>query len=111
MELNPGDVWWAVPDPAVGREQDGRRPVVIVAGPEYLDLVDTLAIAVPLTSTDRGWPNHVALTGHHGLGTASYAMTEQPRTISRRRLIGRSGTVDDDCLREVRRWIHDFLGA
>ncbi|MCT1653993.1 type II toxin-antitoxin system PemK/MazF family toxin [Brachybacterium muris] len=111
VELNPGEVWWAAPDASVGREQAGRRPVVIVAGPEYLELVDTLALSVPVTSTNRNWPNHVPLAGPHGLPRAGFAMTEQPRAISRSRLERRAGTVDEACLIEIRRWIHDFLGS
>lgn len=38
-ELMPGDVVWARLDPTLGREQGGRRPVVVVASALYLDTV------------------------------------------------------------------------
>jgi mRNA interferase MazF len=40
---------------------------------------------------------------------ATYAMTEQPRTISRRRITGSAGAVDEATLATIRRWLDDFL--
>src|SRR5690606_38717482 len=62
-DLAPGDIVWVAPDAAVGREQAGRRPALVVAGADYLQLIDSLAIVAPLTSVDRDWPNHVPVTG------------------------------------------------
>jgi mRNA interferase MazF len=107
-DLRPGDVWWAWLDPTRGREQSGRRPVVVVSSEGYLDVVTTLAIVVPVSRVDRGWPNHVRLRGVADLGT-SFAMTEQPRTISRERLADRIGRVDDTTLAEIGTWLGDFL--
>jgi mRNA interferase MazF len=58
-DLAPGDIVWVAPDAAVGREQAGHRPAMVMAGTDYLQLIDSLAIVVPLTSVDRGWPNHI----------------------------------------------------
>lgn len=106
---DPGDVLWVSLSPTTGREQSGRRPVLVVSGVEYGLLVDSLVIVVPVTSVDRKWPNHVPLTGPHGLDRPSFAMSEQPRTVSRQRLHARSGTVDDACLDTIRRFLGDFL--
>ena len=101
-----GDICWAWLDPVSGREQGGRRPVVVVSGRGYLDVVDELAMVVPVTRVDRGWENHVAVEA----GVVSgFAMTEQVRTLSRQRLQGIVGDVEDDVLREIRRWLADFL--
>lgn len=107
-DLAPGDLVWIAPDPAVGREQAGRRPALIVASDDYLATVDSLAIVVPITSVDRGWPNHVPITGA-ALPGVSWAMTEQVRTISRERIVDSAGKVDEHTLAEVRQWISDFL--
>jgi mRNA interferase MazF len=101
-------VVWIAPGVAVGREQSGRRPALVVAGPDYLTVVDSLVIVVPLTTVDRGWPNHVAVAGAD-LRQASWAMTEQVRTISRDRVVDRAGRVAPETLDVVRRWIRDFL--
>lgn len=107
-QLGPGAVVWSYLEPVRGREQGGRRPVVIVSTQAYLDVVDTLAIVVPLTRTDRGWPNHPALTGIEGLDPC-FAMTEQPRTLSRERLGPGIGVVSPECLQEMRLWLSEFI--
>ena len=109
MNLFTGDVVWAELGPARGREQTGRRPLVIVASNDYLDTVDILAIAIPVTSTDRGWPNHVALAGATGLAKPSFAMTEQVITVSRERLTAVAGRVDDTTLATITTYLRDFL--
>src|SRR5271156_3406260 len=106
--LGPGDVVWAQPDIAIGREQAGRRPALVVAGAGYLETVDTRVVVVPITSVDRGWPNHVEVVGAE-LGQPSWAMSEQIRTISRERVVGRAGRADDPTLAAVRGWLADFL--
>ncbi len=91
-----------------GREQSGRRPVLVVASADYLRAVTTLVIVVPITTVDRHWPNHVGL-GDCGLPRQSWAMTEQPRTLSRDRLIDQIGLVGRTTLTEVRTWLRDFF--
>lgn len=110
QSLDPGTVVWVNLDPTVGRERAGSRPAVVVASSGYLRAVDELAIVVPATTRKRGWPQHVELTGPAlNLAQPTYAMTEQPRTISRRRVTGSAGRVGDPCLAAIRRWLDDFL--
>lgn len=106
--LGPGDVIWVAPEIAVGREQAGWRPALVVAGAGYLETVDTLALVVPITTVDRGWPNHVEVIGAD-LGQRSWAMSEQLRTISRGRIVSRAGHADQATLAAVRVWLADFL--
>ena len=109
-ELRRGEVVWAELDPVRGRERSGRRPVLVVASDLYLEQAQTLAIVVPATTTDRGWPNHVMLRGPHlGLPKPTFAMTEQPRTVTRDRFAGTLGVVDNETMREVDTWLRDFL--
>ena len=105
-ELAPGAIHWAELNPRVGREQGGRRPALVVASRGFLEVVDALAIVVPVTSVDRGGPNHVALAG---LGRPSFAMTEQVCAVGRSRLHGALGVASPQELAEVRRWLADFL--
>ncbi len=106
--LAPGDVVWVQPEIVVGREQAGRRPALVVAGTGYLQTVDTLALVVPITTVDRGWPNHIEVFGTE-LDQRSWAMSEQIRTISRERVMGRAGRANDATLAAVRSWLADFL--
>lgn len=109
LELAPGVIAWASLEPVRGREQGGHRPVLIVASAGYLDAVPTLVIALPITTTDLGWPNHIRVDGPNDLDRASWIMTEQPRTLSRDRLTGTAGIVSTECLASVRAWLGDFL--
>lgn len=109
-EPRRGDLAWTDFSPTRGREQAGQRPAVIVASNEYLDSVRDLVIALPVTTVDRGWPHHVRLRGATvDLIKPSWALTEQPRTISRDRLTRSAGQVDADCLAEIDQWLRDFL--
>ncbi|NHN54631.1 type II toxin-antitoxin system PemK/MazF family toxin [Calidifontibacter sp. DB0510] len=109
-ELRRGSVIWVELDPVRGREQTGRRPALVVASDLYLAQADTLAIVIPGTTTDRGWPNHVPLRGPDlTLSVPTFAMTEQPRTVARDRIVGTAGQVDVATMRDVDLWLRDFL--
>jgi mRNA interferase MazF len=110
-DLRRGAVVWAAPDPAVGREQTGRRPAVVISSDAYLRVVTELVVVLPVTSVDRGWPNHVPLGGPDvGLDVASFAMTEQPRSIDRARINALVGAVDHVTLAAIDRYLREFLG-
>ncbi|MDN5569703.1 MAG: type II toxin-antitoxin system PemK/MazF family toxin [Propionibacteriaceae bacterium] len=109
-ELRRGHVVWAEFEPPRGREQAGRRPALVIASDAYLARADTLAIIVPVTTADRGWPNHVLLKGQElGLRRSSFAITEQPRTLTRDRIVGVMGVADDETMHDVDLWLRDFL--
>ena len=110
IDLSPGNVVWVQFDPTVGREQRGTRPAVVVASRGYLAAVPQLVIVVPATTRDRDWAHHVRLTGPRlRLPKPTWAMTEQPRTISHTRITGRAGSVEPACMRQIGRWLDDFL--
>ena len=111
MSLTPGQVVWCWLDPAEGQEQGGRRPCVVVSSNDYSDAISHLVIVVPCTSRDRGWGNHVLLTGPTGLTRPTFAMTEQPRTVSVARIAAISGHVDDHCLARLCRWVSTWIHA
>jgi mRNA interferase MazF len=74
-----------------------------------VDIVERLVTVVACTSRDRGWPNHVLLTGATGLPRATYAMTEQVRTIDRSRIVDTAGEIDPACLAGIASWLDDWL--
>jgi mRNA interferase MazF len=90
-----GEVWLADYGEPVGREQGYPRPALILHGSRFDMDRAGLAIAVPLTSRDRGYPTHVEVApGPSGLRQTSWAMGEQLRAISTSRLQRRLGEVD-----------------
>lgn len=108
MDVTAGEVWWAELSPTRGREQTGRRPVLVVASGRYHDLVDSMTIVVPITSTDRSWPNHVAVSAGCVSG---FAMAEQVRTISGSRLLSHEGDAAAECLAAVMWWLTGYLSG
>jgi len=83
----------------------------VVASDAYLQHVTRLAMVVPVTRTDRDWPNDVRLGGTEiGLAADSFAMTEQLKTIDRARIEKIAGRVDTDTQDAIVGWLRDFLG-
>lgn len=97
-----GEIYWAKPDPGVGSEQAGRRPVVIVSSDAAIETITTVVTTIPLTTRRRGWASHIPVTDvEAGLDEDSWAMCEQVRTISTGRLAGRIGVADATTMRAI----------
>lgn len=106
---------WAVVeadlDPAVGAEQKGKRPVLIVSNEEFNQVMPNVT-ALPLTATRRSlYPSEVILhKGKAGQPQESIVMAHQIRTISKSRLGKTIGYLNDFQLRnEVCKAIKDHL--
>jgi mRNA interferase MazF len=96
--MRPGTVIWVALSPVVESEQHGHRPAVVVSSAGYLSSVTPrigLVIVVPATTVEHGWRHHVPLTGPAGLERPSWALTDQPRTVSTDRISRVAGRVDD----------------
>jgi mRNA interferase MazF len=97
-------------DPIVGREQGGRRPVLVVSSDNFNALPHSLCVAVPLTRTNRSLPMHVEIaSGQAGLVLDSVIMCDQIRSISIERLQKRLGVVNDQTLSHVMTVLHRIL--
>jgi mRNA interferase MazF len=102
-----GEIWDAHLEPVMGHEQGGRRPVMIVSVDEISSGPGEMCIVVPLTRRDRGTPLHVRIDPPDGgLNAASFALPENIRSVSRKRLARRRGSVRDDTLGQVLRRVH-----
>ena len=55
-----GDLVWLNFNPSRGREQQGRRPAIVLT-PKSYNRVSELAIFLPITSKRKGYPFEVAL--------------------------------------------------
>ena len=111
-ELTPGSVIWVGLSPVVGSEQQGHRPAVVVSSAAYLSTVTPrlgLVVVVPATTVEYGWRHHVPLSGETGLGRPTWALTDQPRTISTDRITQVSGRVDDATARAIGQAMRLFL--
>lgn len=86
LEIAPWEIWWTDFDPQVGREQAGLRPAIVVGTAFACQLPNQLAFVVPCTTTDRQLPLHPLV---ESLGQPSFAMCDQVKSISRKRLARR----------------------
>ncbi len=96
---------WAVMeanlDPTSGAEQKGTRPVLIVSNEEFNQAMPNVTV-LPLTSSKRRlYPSEVFLPqGKAGQPLNSIVMAHQIRTISKQRLKGLLGYLEDQQLRD-----------
>jgi mRNA interferase MazF len=109
LDLTAGQIVWSDLDPPIGREQGGRRPCVVISSTDFSDVIEQMVILVPCTTRDRGWINHIELSGDTGLTATTYAITEQPRTVSVRWVVGLAGHVGNECLADIMRWVGVWL--
>lgn len=65
-------------DPQSGHEQKGRRPALVVSNTLFNQRTG-LAIVCPLTTTDRSYPFHVAVTEEPHM--TGFVMVEQVKSI------------------------------
>jgi mRNA interferase MazF len=96
---------------AAGTEQKGTRPVLIASNEEYNRVMPNVTV-LPLTSTKRRlYPSEVFLPeGKAGQPLDSIIMAHQIRTISKQRLKGLLGYLEDPRIRdEVRAAIREHL--
>lgn len=108
-EPRRGEVWEFDPDPGHGREQQGRRPGIVVSENWFNTSGADLVFVVPLTTRDRGIPTHVRLPGG-GLGRPSVAMCDQTRAIAVERLIRRRGAVAPETLAAMETVLRRIVG-
>ena len=97
-----GEVWQAELDPVRGREQSGRRPVLVVSEDAFNVSPAQLVIALPITSKAKGVRSHVPVDPPEaGLTLRSYIKCEDIRSLSFDRLQNRIGRVSDATLSAV----------
>lgn len=105
------EVWLANFDPTKGREQAGTRPCLIISVDPFNQGPLGLVIAVPITSTQRGWPTHVEVKPPEGgLKTVSFIKCEDVRSMSTGRLIKRLGSISPKTVAAVADRLRILMG-
>ena len=98
-----GDIYYADLSPVVGSEQGGIRPVLIVqnnVGNRYSPTV--IAAAITSQVNKAKMPTHIELGARSfGLTKDSIILTEQIRTLDKKRLREKMGTLDDAHMQSV----------
>ncbi len=109
MPYQAGDILLASLDPVDGREQGGRRPVLVISGSSYNGMRIGQLIVAAITSRQRGLPFHVAVGADCGLRRPSWVQSESVRAISVRRVIRPLGRAHPAAVAEVRDRIISFM--
>ena len=112
MSIKRGDIYYADLSPVVGSEQGGIRPVLIVqndVGNKFSPTV--IAAAITSQQTKAHLPTHIQLYAQNsGLSKDSVVLLEQVRTIDKKRLKEKMGTLDDDAMERVNNAISISFG-
>lgn len=96
MTVKRGDIYYADLSPVVGSEQGGIRPVLIVQNDVGNKFSPTVIAAAITSQQDKtGLPTHIKVSAEScGLAKDSIILLEQVRTIDKKRLKEKMGTLD-----------------
>jgi mRNA interferase MazF len=105
-----GDILWADLDPVRGREQAGRRPVLVISQDVFNERSGTV-IALALTSQPptAGFPLTYPLPST-GLPKPSWVKISQIRTLSIERLGEKLGSAQPEDLDEIIDGLNEIVG-
>lgn len=100
-DIKRGDIFYADLSPAVGSEQGGLRPVLIIQNDVGNKYSPTLVV-LPITSQDKKYlPTHVYVGLDGGLRKESTVMCEQIRTLDKSKIRGYIGKFHYDTMRKI----------
>ena len=107
-----GEVYYADLSPAVGSEQGGNRPVIILQNNVGNKHAPTTIVA-PLTSrlTKKPLPTHVLLSkGAVSVTCESVVLLEQVRVIDKQRLKTKMGILSEEDMTKINNALKISLG-
>ena len=106
-----GEIRWAELNPVRGKEQAGRRPVLVLSHDVFNARSGTV-IAMALTSQPQraGFPLTLELQAK-GLPKQSWIKISQIRTLAVERIGQRLGTVSPEELAQVIEGLNDIIGT
>lgn len=106
-----GDLWLVDFGEPYPGEPAAHRPALVIGPPDTFGSSFPFAIVTPLTTTRRGLSLHVEVdpTLESGLDEVSYVQCELIRSVNRRRLRHRLGSVDAEVERRVSSIIKTLL--
>lgn len=104
-----GDVYWAELNPALGHEQAGERPVIVLSHDVFNERSGTvIAIAVSSQEPRAGFPlTHEITTAK--LPKRSWARISQIRTLSVERLGRKLGRVAPEELERIIQGLNEII--
>jgi len=106
-----GNIYWANLDPTLGREQSGRRPVLILSHDIFNDRSGTV-IALAITSQEQkaGFPLTLELESKN-LPKRSWVKISQIRTLSTERIGKKLGQVSEEQLDQIIEGLNEIISV
>jgi len=106
-----GDVVWAELNPAVGHEQAGQRPVVVLSHDVFNDRSGTvIAVAVSSQEPRAGFPLTLEITTAK-LPKRSWVKIGQVRTLSIERLGKKLGRIAPEEIERIIEGLNEIIGG
>ena len=104
------EIWWADLEPVEGREQGGKRPVIIISGDLMNEHYD-VRIVCPISSQIKNFTGCLVLKKdkQNHLSKDSEVLTFQLRTITIGRLIKKIGVIGTAQLNEIKFYLSEIL--
>lgn len=112
MTIKRGDIYYADLSPVIGSEQGGVRPVLIVQN-DIGNKFSPTVIAAAITSQQgkTNLPTHIELSADNcGLAKDSVVLLEQVRTIDKRRLKEKMGSLPSSDMTKINDAISISMG-
>lgn len=81
-----GEIYFANLDPAIGSEQGGKRPVLVLQNDIGNRFSNTVIVAALTSQSKPNLPTHLMLPKNSGVQNGSMVLLEQLRTLDKSRL-------------------------
>lgn len=97
LVVKRGDIFYADLSPVIGSEQGGVRPVLVVQNDIGNKFSPTVIVAAVTSQINKAkLPTHIEISANEfGLSKDSVILAEQVRTVDKKRLREKIGTLDE----------------
>lgn len=105
MAVNQYEIYLVGLDPTNGHEIKKTRPCVVLSPNELNHNIGTVIVA-PMTTQSKPYPTRVEIHFQQKLG---FIVLDQLRTVDRRRLVKRLGSIDQDIIEKIKSTLSELL--
>lgn len=106
-----GEVYWADLNPVKGKEQAGRRPVLVISHDVFNERSGTvIAMAITSQTPKAGFPLNLEIT-EPGMPKRSWLKISQVRTLSLLRLGKRIAVLSPELVNEAIDGLNEIVAA
>ena len=111
IEIKKGDIFYADMQGAIGSEQAGLRPCIVISNNIGNKFSPCVIVVMVTSKLDKpSLPTHVILPANYGLSAKSIILCEQVRTLDKRRLKSFLGTLPFNKISELDKALKVSLG-